>query len=779
MNNLVLYRKHRPKTFAEVVGQEHVVQTLTNAIASGKFSHAYLFTGPHGCGKTTIARLTAKAVNCQKREQGDFEPCNQCDSCQEINQGNAIDLIEIDAASNRGIDEIRDLKEGIRFVPVKSKYKVFIIDECLTGDHFITLSDGRVKNISEIKNGEKVASVDVKTGNIVSGEVKNWFKRETNQIIEIKTPQAFLRCTSTHRLWIMRDNKFLLTEAKDIKIEDFLLSPVYLPHVQKNNLSPSQLALLALIQCDGHVSKDSITVQIEIQKDKDYFKKVFEKGLRAWQIKEKSIIKETSRGTRLIRVYSKKLKDTLINLGCPQGKKGKKIDIPDVVFQAPLESIKAYIDTCFCCEGNIDFNRSLNLYRLNFNSTSEIFTKKLQLLLKKFGISSSFLRIPRKRRNKNHSTQYRLCLSHYNLKIFHKKIGLSLQRKAKILLKCSLEKEKQDTIPIEKIVVEKQKEIKLPYLLRASLGIYPDLRQHLSRRAVVNFMKAGSLPELNKYLQFRYEKVKKIKILNQKEEVYDFTVGNTHTFIANGICSSNSHQLTKEAANALLKTLEEPPSHAIFVLATTEAYKMIPTIISRCQRFDFRKLTMPEIIGRLKTILEKEEIKFEPEAINLISFSANGAIRDAETLLDEVVSFSGKERFIKKDLVEKLLGIADREMIFKFLNFLNQKKAKESIEFLNEIIYKGIDLQEFTKSLIQYLREALLLKIDSQFENPLFLGLTSEQKNELKSLAENFPESELKEILEKFVVVENKIKYASIPQLPLELAIVEICQEKK
>jgi len=128
--NLALYRKYRPKTFAEIVGQEYIVKILTNAIASGMISHAYLFAGPRGTGKTTLGRLLAKSVNCQNRKEGDYEPCNQCESCQEINQGNSIDLIEIDAASNRGIDEMRNLKEGIRFVPTKSKYKVFIIDEC-------------------------------------------------------------------------------------------------------------------------------------------------------------------------------------------------------------------------------------------------------------------------------------------------------------------------------------------------------------------------------------------------------------------------------------------------------------------------------------------------------------------------------------------------------------------------------------------------------------------------------------------------------------------------
>ena len=123
-----LYRSYRPQNFEELAGQQHIVKTLKNAVKQNKIAHAYLFCGPRGTGKTTVAKILAKAINCTCDNKENI-PCDECENCISIMNGTHPDIVEIDAASNNGVDEVRDLIEKVKYAPIEGKYKVYIIDE--------------------------------------------------------------------------------------------------------------------------------------------------------------------------------------------------------------------------------------------------------------------------------------------------------------------------------------------------------------------------------------------------------------------------------------------------------------------------------------------------------------------------------------------------------------------------------------------------------------------------------------------------------------------------
>lgn len=231
------------------------------------------------------------------------------------------------------------------------------------------------------------------------------------------------------------------------------------------------------------------------------------------------------------------------------------------------------------------------------------------------------------------------------------------------------------------------------------------------------------------------------------------------------------HMLSTGAFNALLKTLEEPPAHVIFILATTEIHKVPETIISRCQRFDFPRLPMPDIIEKLTLIAEKEKITIEKEALEMIALSAEGGFRDAESLLGQIFSMEDKNITAKE--VEEILGTADKSFVIDIAEDIATKNTTNAIKKINELIAKGYDLQIFTKALINHFRQLMLLKVDENFKDFFTREMTQEK---IKTLQDQTTKIELPEIISAinlFLEAQNKIYSFLLPQLALEIAIIK------
>ncbi|MDO8743452.1 MAG: DNA polymerase III subunit gamma/tau [Candidatus Azambacteria bacterium] len=250
------------------------------------------------------------------------------------------------------------------------------------------------------------------------------------------------------------------------------------------------------------------------------------------------------------------------------------------------------------------------------------------------------------------------------------------------------------------------------------------------------------------------------------------TAGKYKVFIIDEV-----HQLTKEAFNALLKTLEEPPAHAIFILATTEIHKIPETILSRVQSFPFRKLAVSEIIKKLEKIVEMEKIKIEPDALRLIATFAGGSYRDAESTLEQLRVWSDKT--IVKEDIEELLGAVDFEKVKSITDCLFSDSPKEAIDYIAKLSESGTDLEIFTKALINHLRKIMLLKVDSSLSELMAQELSPDQFETVKVQAEKFSLDNAARTIKTFMVAQNDIKRSPIPSLPLELAVVEIINSKE
>lgn len=228
-----------------------------------------------------------------------------------------------------------------------------------------------------------------------------------------------------------------------------------------------------------------------------------------------------------------------------------------------------------------------------------------------------------------------------------------------------------------------------------------------------------------------------------------------------------AHMLSRGAFNALLKTLEEPPAHAIFILATTEPHKLPATIISRCQRFDFRYLSVKDIAEFIAAVAKKEKIKIDKDAILFLAQQSEGSGRDGLSLLEQAASMGGE---IKKERVARWLGFVDWTTVYELTRLLTSGDARQAIDRVNQLYLDGYDLTRLAESWIKLVRQLLAVKLG----NPT--ALTKDQEDRLGVLGETITVERIVWLLEQAMTAAREIKTAALPQIPLELLVVRAAQ---
>ncbi|MEX0870067.1 MAG: DNA polymerase III subunit gamma/tau [Candidatus Spechtbacterales bacterium] len=230
------------------------------------------------------------------------------------------------------------------------------------------------------------------------------------------------------------------------------------------------------------------------------------------------------------------------------------------------------------------------------------------------------------------------------------------------------------------------------------------------------------------------------------------------------------HMLSKDAFNALLKTLEEPPAHAIFILATTELHKVLPTVVSRTQKFDFRYLTHKEILDRIKVLAKKEGKSLEDESARIIMAASGGSLRDAESILGQVLSLSS----VAPDDVRSVLGIPSLSAISIFIDHIVQKNTNDVLGHINTLAEQGADFTQFAQSAVEYARILLLMKLSPSSQNMLTAHLSDEEIKTASHQVNELTEKQLYAIIGALLEAGNDVKNSPVPQLPLELAAAKL-----
>lgn len=730
MTELPFSVKYRPKKLSEVIGQYVPVVSISNAFKEGKMHHAYIFAGNLGSGKTSLSRIVAAMENCEKGRS--LDPCGECDNCKSIFTGKSRDVIELDAASNRGIDDIRSLKQEIKFAPVSGRMKIVIIDECLSNLSRIDTDIGRIP-IGIIVNNKltpKVKSFNHQTGQIEYKEITGWFKNSGKEIFNVRFEgKGTVYSSSGHMFATPSGYKPL----KDLKINDKVL------RIGRNLNCVQKQIILGSLLGDMNIQRNSSVSQkwgedrkfstcrcrIKMIHGCDQFEYLeFKK-----QLLESSLsfngrdFKHAGWGgdPKPMRSYVSKTSSCLSNIFNmtinTSSKRPKKI-----VNEKWLEEIDDIgLATWFCDDGSVartktknGFNPVVSLHTQGFKKyENEI----IQKWLKNIGFNSTV-------RSAGKNNLWHVVLDTASSQHFLERIS--------------------------------------PY-------IHPSIRYKI--RDIKNLKEFDAdLYASENGNDVSEEVITSIKSMGYKDTTYDLEIKDNNNYFCSDTLVHNCHSLSSQAAEALLKAIEEPPPYVRFILATTDPHQLIDTIRSRCQVLMFNKISWAELTEHLKFVCNKEKIEFEDGALQMCARAAGGSVRNALQNLQAAVALASGGK-LTLDISKKSLGAIDDNLFFHLIDAISSANAAKCMQVISALFKDGKSATEILDGFLGHLR-ILLRSLTCKQELSEF-GLPEDAAKRYNYQASTVKISVLLNMISLLTDVGRGISLNLDPQIMMEKYVID------